>query len=182
MSYYKSRKIGVVSQFEFEGHGPQGERSFQMAVKKTVGTRMRAPAEGGGRPQLHPIGVIRSTIKKRDEAPKQGSEGAPDAWLEVRPFAAKGLDGLAAGDDIIVMTWLHRAQRDVLKVHPRSDLSRPLTGVFATRSPDRPNPLGLHRVTVLKIAKNRLRIGPIEAIDGTPVIDIKPMLSGFQDY
>jgi tRNA-Thr(GGU) m(6)t(6)A37 methyltransferase TsaA len=96
----------------------------------------------------------------------------------VSPFAAQGLDGLSAGNEIIVITWLHLARRDVLKVHPRSDRRRPLTGVFATRSPDRPNPLGLHRVTVRRVAKNRLRIGPIEAIDGTPVIDIKPVLSG----
>ena len=127
---------------------------------------------------LRPIGVIRSTLKSRSEAPKQGSEGAPDAWLELSPFAAPGLDGLIAGDDILIMTWLHRARRDVLKVHPRSDRRRPLTGVFATRSPDRPNPVGLHRVNIRRIVKNRLRIGPIEAIDGTPVIDIKPVLSG----
>ena len=98
------------------------------------------------------------------------------------PFAAEGLDGLVVGNDIIVVTWLHRARRDVLKVYPRSDRRRPLSGVFATRSPDRPNPLGLHRVTVRRIAKNRLRIGPIEAIDGTPVIDIKPVLAGLQDF
>jgi len=127
---------------------------------------------------LRPIGVIRSTLKTRSEAPKQGSEGAPDAWLELSPFAAPALDGLMAGDDILIMTWLHRARRDVLKVHPRSDRRRPLTGVFATRSPDRPNPVGLHRVNIRRIVKNRLRIGPIEAIDGTPVIDIKPVLSG----
>jgi tRNA-Thr(GGU) m(6)t(6)A37 methyltransferase TsaA len=132
--------------------------------------------------QVRPIGVIRSTIKTRGEAPKLGSEGAPDAWLEVSPFAAEGLDGLAVGNDIIVVTWLHRARRDVLKVYPRSDRRRPLTGVFATRSPDRPNPLGFHRVTVRKIAKTRLRIGPIEAIDGTPVVDIKPVLGGLPDF
>ena len=109
-------------------------------------------------------------------------EVAPDAWLEVRPFAAEALDGLAKGDDVIVVTWLHRARRDVLKVHPRSDRSRPLKGVFATRSPDRPNPLGLHRVTVRRVAGNRLRIGPIEAIDGTPVVDIKPVLAGWRDF
>jgi tRNA-Thr(GGU) m(6)t(6)A37 methyltransferase TsaA len=126
--------------------------------------------------QVRPIGAIRSTLKARGAAPKQGAEGAPDAWLEVRPSVAEGLDGLAAGTDVIVMTWLHRAKRDVLKVYPRSDRRRPLTGVFATRSPDRPNPIGLHRVTVRKIVKNRLRIGPIEAIDGTPVVDIKPVL------
>jgi tRNA-Thr(GGU) m(6)t(6)A37 methyltransferase TsaA len=136
---------------------------------------------GGRRAQVRVIGVIRSILKRRGAAPKQGSEGAPDAWLELRPFAAEGLDGLVAGDDIIVVTWLHRARRDVLRVYPRSDRRRPLTGVFATRSPDRPNPLGLHRVTVRRIAKNRMRIGPIEAIDGTPVIDIKPVL-GPRDF
>jgi tRNA-Thr(GGU) m(6)t(6)A37 methyltransferase TsaA len=130
--------------------------------------------------QLRPIGVIRSKIKQRSKAPKQGSEGAPDAWLEVRPFAVRALDGLASGDEIIILTWLHRAHRDVLKVHPRSDPKRRLTGVFATRSPDRPNPIGLHQVTVRKISNKRLRVGPIEAIDGTPVIDIKPVLCEIQ--
>jgi tRNA-Thr(GGU) m(6)t(6)A37 methyltransferase TsaA len=127
--------------------------------------------------QLRPIGVIHSSIKERSKATMQGSEGAPDAWLEINPFAIPAVDGLAAGDEIIVITWLHAAKRDVLKVHPRSDPSRPLTGVFATRSPDRPNPLGLHRVTIRKVSGRRLRIGPIEAIDGTPVVDIKPALS-----
>ena len=126
--------------------------------------------------QLRPIGVIRSVVRERSKAAKQGSEGAPDAWLELNANALPGLEGLAAGDEIVVITWLHVAARDVLKVHPRSDRSRPLTGVFATRSPDRPNPLGLHRVTIRKISKRRLRIGPIEAIDGTPVVDIKPAL------
>jgi tRNA-Thr(GGU) m(6)t(6)A37 methyltransferase TsaA len=130
-----------------------------MSVKKTDPVRMRARPKGDGRAQLRPIGVIRSDIKRRSEAPKQGSEGAPDAWLEVNPVVAQGLDGLLVGDDIIVVTWLHRAQRDVLKVHPRSDRRRPLTGVFATRSPYRPNPLGLHRVTVRRVASNRLRMG-----------------------
>jgi tRNA-Thr(GGU) m(6)t(6)A37 methyltransferase TsaA len=122
---------------------------------------------------LRPIGVIRSALKTRAHAPMQGSEGAPDAWLEVRAFAAAALDGLAAGDEIVVITWLHRARRDVLRVHPGSDPERPLRGVFATRSPDRPNPVGLHRVTIRRIVGRRLRIGPIEAIDGTPVIDVK---------
>lgn len=128
------------------------------------------------RPTLRPIGVIRSTIKERGQAPMQGSEGAPDAWLEIIPAAAPGLDRLRAGNEIIVITWLHRAKRDVLKVYPRSKRLLGLHGVFATRSPDRPNPIGLHRVTIRKITKTRLRIGPIEAIDGTPVIDIKPVL------
>jgi len=132
--------------------------------------------------RLRPIGVIRSTIKERSEAPKQGSEGAPDAWLEVSSFAAEGLDGLRVGDEIIVITWLHQGRRDTLQVHPRSDPRRRLAGVFATRSPDRPNPLGLHRVTVREVSENQLRIGPIEAIDGTPVIDIKPVLADVQDF
>lgn len=146
-----------------------------MKPKQRARQGMRTRGQGRSRAQLRPIGIIRSSIKKRSEAPKQGSEGAPDAWLEVSPLVAQGLDGLAPGDDIIVVTWLHQARRDVLKVHPRSDRHRPLTGVFATRSPDRPNPLGLHPVTVREVVKNRLRIGPIEAIDGTPVVDIKPV-------
>jgi len=138
------------------------------------------PAHHGKPAQLQTIGFIRSSIKQRSDAPKQGSEGAPDAWLEVNPSVAEGLEGLAAGDEIIVVTWLHQARRDVLKVHPRSNLSAPLTGVFATRSPDRPNPLGLHPVIVREVGKNRLRIGPIETIDGTPVVDIKPVLCSVQ--
>jgi len=106
----------------------------------------------------------------------QGSEGAPDAWIDVAPWAAEALDGLAAGDELIVITWFHRSNRGVLKVHPRSDPRNPLTGVFATRSPDRPNPLGLHPVTVRAMDGPRLRVGPIEAIDGTPVVDLKPVL------
>lgn len=131
--------------------------------------------------RLKPIGVIRSTLKTRAKAPKQGFEGAPDAWLEVKASVARGLHGIAVGDKIIVITWLHRARRDVLRVHPRSDKRRPLTGVFATGSPDRPNPVGLHRVVVKALSKNRMLVGPIEAIDGTPVVDIKPVLVGVQD-
>jgi tRNA-Thr(GGU) m(6)t(6)A37 methyltransferase TsaA len=126
---------------------------------------------------LKPIGFVRSVLKRRREAPRQGSEGAPEAWLEMAPSVARGLQGIVLGQDIFVITWLHRARRNVLQVHPRSDKNLPLTGVFATRSPDRPNPLGLHRVTVLELAANRLRVGPLEAIDGTPVVDIKPVLS-----
>ena len=127
--------------------------------------------------RLRPIGRIRSVLKTPGEAPKQGSEGAPDAWLEVSARAAAGLQGLSVGDEILVVTWLDRARRDVLRVHPRSDPENPLRGVFATRSEDRPNPLGLHPVVIRAISKNRLRIGPIEAIDGTPVVDIKPVIS-----
>ena len=126
--------------------------------------------------QLRPVGFIRSSIKDRSKAPKQGSEGAPDVWLDVESFALEALDGLAVGDKIVVLTWLHRAKRDVMKVYPRSDPKRRLTGVFATRSPDRPNPIGLHEVTVREIDAGRLRIGPMEAIDGTPVVDIKPLI------
>jgi tRNA-Thr(GGU) m(6)t(6)A37 methyltransferase TsaA len=125
---------------------------------------------------LSAIGFLQSPLKEPGEAPRQGREGAPDAWLEVNASVAEGLEGIAVGDELIVITWLHKAQRDILKVHPRGDETVPLAGVFATRSPNRPNPLGLHRVTVLSIAGERLKVGPIEAIDGTPVVDIKPML------
>ena len=125
---------------------------------------------------LRPIGVISSELRSLADAPMQGSEGAPDAWLEIDAALAPALDGIAAGDELIVITWFHRADRAVLQTRPRSDPRNPMTGVFATRSPDRPNPLGLHTVTVRAIDGNRLRIGPIEAIDGTPVVDIKPVL------
>ena len=132
--------------------------------------------------RLRPVGVLRSTLKSRSGAPRQGDEGAPDAWLDVRPWAAQALHRLQPGDEIIVITWLHRARRGVLQVRPRSDPRNPLTGVFATRSPDRPNPLGLHPVVVRAIDGLRLRIGPIEAIDGTPVVDIKPLLRVSSGY
>ena len=130
---------------------------------------------------VSPIGVIQSSLRTRREAPKQGSEGAPEAWLEVAPEFVRGLKGVVAGNEMIVITWLHRSRRDVLEVHPRWDKHLPLTGVFATRSPDRPNPLGLHRVRVIEVVGTRLRIGPIEAIDGTPVVDVKPVLAGTED-
>ena len=133
---------------------------------------------------LEPVGFIRSILKRREEAPRQGSEGAPDAWLEIEPQFAEALLGMEVGHELIVITWLHEAGSDVLKGHPRSDPNRPLTGVFYTRSPARPNPLGLHPVTVREINSpsrevygatraTRLKIGPIEAFDGTPVVDIK---------
>lgn len=147
-----------------------GNEEFDLTVEK------RLSAKDAGLARLIPVGTIRSALKTRGAAPKQGSEGAPDGWIEVHAFATSGIEGIVVGAEIIVITWLHRARRDILKVHPRSDKSRPLTGVFVTRSPDRPNPLGLHRVTVREILNNRLRIGPIEAIDGTPVVDIKPVL------
>ena len=126
---------------------------------------------------LVPIGWVHSPLKRRADAPKQGYEGAPDARLSIEPHFQPGLHGLAAGQDILVLTWLHQASRDVLAVHPRDDLTRPLAGVFATRSSDRPNPIGLHRVTVLAIESGgSLLVRGLEAIDGTPVVDIKPVL------
>lgn len=125
---------------------------------------------------IRPIGVIRSELTRRDAAPRQGYEGAPDAWVEMDPAVAEGLEGIAAGHEIVLITWFHKAHRDILKLHPRRDKHKPMTGVFSTRSPDRPNPIGLHRVSVLEIAGNRIKVGPIEAIDGTPVVDIKPVL------
>jgi len=131
---------------------------------------------------LEPIGFIRSQIKNREDAPPFYTEGAPNATLEVISKYGAGLDRMKAGDEIIVITWLHLAHRDILRVHPRGDSSRPLTGVFSTRSPDRPNPLGLHRTKVLEIRSNNLVIGPIEAIDGTPVVDIKPVVEDSIDF
>lgn len=126
---------------------------------------------------MEPIGFVRSALTQIEDAPMQGDEGAPEAWLEINPAMAAGLDGIKLGDELIVLTWLHLADRDVLQVHPRGDLNRPLTGVFATRSPDRPNPIGLHRVSVLDVDERKLRVARLEAIDGTPVVDIKPVLA-----
>ncbi len=131
---------------------------------------------------LQPIGWVRSGLKHPAEAPKQGFEGAPDARLQIEPDFLRGLDGIRPGQDIIILTWLHQAQRDMLAVHPRDDLTRPLTGVFATRSADRPNPIGLHRVKVLGIKQDgSLEVQGLEAIDGTPVIDLKPVLEQVDD-
>ena len=125
---------------------------------------------------LVPIGVVSSPLTDPAEAPKQGFEGAPDAWLVLEPRVAAGLDGMRPGDDIIVVTWLHRARRDILRVHPRDDRSNPERGVFTTRSADRPNPIGLHRVEVAAIDGTRVRVRGLEAVDGTPVVDLKPVL------
>jgi tRNA-Thr(GGU) m(6)t(6)A37 methyltransferase TsaA len=138
-----------------------------VATSKTTASRV----------MLRPIGVLRSKLVRKGDAPRQGDEGAPDAWLHVESWAKDALHGIAVGDELLVITWLDRGKRNVLQVHPRGDASRPLTGVFATRSPDRPNPLGLHAVTVKAIVRNRLRVGPIETLDGTPVVDIKPVLT-----
>lgn len=125
---------------------------------------------------VQPIGAVRSELTSIEAAPRQGQEGAPEAWLEVYAPFGDGLSGIQAGDKLIVLTWLHLAERDVLQVHPRGRQESPLTGVFATRSPSRPNPVGLHQVTVLEVRGHRLRVTPMEAIDGTQIIDIKPIL------
>jgi tRNA-Thr(GGU) m(6)t(6)A37 methyltransferase TsaA len=126
---------------------------------------------------MEAIGFVRSELSRLEDAPMQGDEGAPEAWLEIDPAVAAGLMGIQPGDELIVLTWLHLAERDVLQVHPRGDRNRPLTGVFATRSPDRPNPIGLHRVSVIEVTEQKLHVAPLEAIDGTPILDIKPVLS-----
>jgi tRNA-Thr(GGU) m(6)t(6)A37 methyltransferase TsaA len=124
------------------------------------------------------VGVVRSPLTEREAAPKQGYEGAPEAWLEFDAAVADAVDGIGAGDELLVLTWLDRADRSVLRVHPRDDLDRPQQGVFTTRSSDRPNPIGLHRVRVLEAAGLRLRVADLEALDGTPVVDVKPPLRG----
>jgi tRNA-Thr(GGU) m(6)t(6)A37 methyltransferase TsaA len=127
---------------------------------------------------VRPIGWVHSPLRRCADAPKQGHEGAPNARLRIEPAFLPGLDGIRAGQDILILTWLHEAQRDVLAVHPRDDQTQPLAGVFATRSADRPNPIGLHRVKVLAIEEGGLlHVQGLEAIDGTPIIDIKPVLA-----
>jgi tRNA-Thr(GGU) m(6)t(6)A37 methyltransferase TsaA len=125
---------------------------------------------------LRPIGRVESPLVERERAPLQGDEGSPDAWLAFEPDVSRGLSDLQVGNEVIVLTWLDRARRDVLAVHPRGDRTRPLTGVFSTRSPDRPNPIGLHRVTLLAIDGTRVRVRNLEALDGTPILDVKPVL------
>ena len=127
--------------------------------------------------EVSAIARVESPLTDLASAPKQGDEGTPDAWIVFEPSVLGGLDGLEAGAEILVLTWLHRAHRDVLRVHPRGDTARAEHGVFATRSPDRPNPIGLHRVWILAIGRDRLRVSGLEAIDGTPVVDVKPVLS-----
>jgi len=130
---------------------------------------------------VHPIGRVQSPLISTADAPRQGDEGAPDAYLVLHPEVQAGLDGVAVGDEIIILTWLHEADRSLLRVHPRGDLSRPEAGVFSTRAPSRPNPIGLHRVRVLDIAGVRVHVSALEAIDGTPVIDLKPTLASIEE-
>jgi tRNA-Thr(GGU) m(6)t(6)A37 methyltransferase TsaA len=127
--------------------------------------------------ELTPIGRVESLLKDPASAPKQGDEGAPEAWLVFEPEVLEALEGIRVGDEVIVLTWLDRAHRDVLRVHPRGDVSRPQQGVFGTRSPHRPNPIGLHRVTIASIEGARVRVRQLEAVDGTPIVDVKPVLS-----
>ena len=131
--------------------------------------------------ELVAIGRVESPLTERAGAPKQGDEGAPEAWLVFEARMAAGLHGIAAGDELLVLTWLDRARRDILRVHPRGDPARPEQGVFNTRSPDRPNPLGLHRVTVVAIDGLRVRVDALEALDGTPIVDVKPRLANVDE-
>jgi len=125
---------------------------------------------------LRPIGHVESPLADPAQAPKQGFEGGPEAWLVFDPAVREALADIAAGDEVLVLTWLHRARRDVLRVHPRDDASAPLRGVFSTRSADRPNPVGIHRVTVVAVEGDRIRVGDLEAVDGTPIVDVKPVI------
>jgi tRNA-Thr(GGU) m(6)t(6)A37 methyltransferase TsaA len=125
---------------------------------------------------LRPIGRVESPLMDPAEAPKQGHEGAPDAWLVFDAGVAEGLDGIVPGARVIVLTWLDRARRDVLRVHPRDDLTNPQRGVFSTRSADRPNPIGLHEVEVLSLDDGRIHVGGLEAVNGTPILDVKPVI------
>jgi tRNA-Thr(GGU) m(6)t(6)A37 methyltransferase TsaA len=128
--------------------------------------------------ELRPIGYVQSPLTDPATAPKQGDEGAPDAWLVLDPEVAEAARDLTVGADVFVLTWLHRARRDVLAVHPRDDPRTPETGVFSTRSQDRPNPIGLHRVTIAAIDGLRVLARGLEAVDGTPIVDVKPVLAG----
>ncbi|XVV10335.1 tRNA (N6-threonylcarbamoyladenosine(37)-N6)-methyltransferase TrmO [Actinoplanes sp. CA-131856] len=126
--------------------------------------------------EIRPIGVVESPLTDPASAPKQGAEGGPEAWLVFEPGVAEGLRDLAAGDEVVVLTWLHLADRGMLVVHPRDDPRNPLTGVFSTRSADRPNPVGLHQVRVITVEGLRVKVAGLEAVDGTPIIDVKPVL------
>jgi tRNA-Thr(GGU) m(6)t(6)A37 methyltransferase TsaA len=126
--------------------------------------------------EIVPIGRVESPLTDKAAAPKQGREGSPEAWLVFEPAILEGLDGITAGDEVILLTWLDRADRDVLRVHPRDDVNNPMRGVFGTRSADRPNPIGLHQIHILEIDGNRVRVRDLEALDGTPIVDVKPVI------
>ena len=131
--------------------------------------------------EVRPIGWVESPLLDRESAPRQGDEGAPDAWIAFTDDVGEALADLAVGDEVIVLTWLDRADRGVLTTHPRGDLSRPMTGVFSTRSADRPNPIGLHRVQIAAIDGTRVKVRALEAIHGTPIVDVKPVLGSFDE-
>jgi len=143
-----------------------GSRSWQADIRMTGSPDM----------SLVPIGRVESPLADAAEAPKQGFEGGPDAWLVFEPRVLDALDGLEPGARVIVLTWLDRADRTTLKVHPRDDARNPLRGVFGTRSADRPNPIGLHEVEVLAVEGNRVQVSDLEALDGTPIVDLKPVI------
>ena len=128
--------------------------------------------------EVRVLGRVESPLTEMDSAPRQGDEGAPDVWVDFEPAVLRALEGVQPGDRIVILTWLDRADRDLLAVHPRGDTSRPAAGVFATRSPHRPNPIGLHPVQVLERDGPRLKVSGLEALDGTPVMDVKPLLEG----
>ena len=130
----------------------------------------------GPRYEVLPVGWVESPLVHMEHAPRQGNEGAPPAWLVFEPQVAEGIRDLRVGDQILVLTWLDRARRDVLTTHPRNDPATPLTGVFSTRSPDRPNPIGLHRVQILAVEGLRILVGDLEAVNATPILDVKPVL------
>jgi len=156
---------------------------YSMCISSIVGSNDRSThLKGAGimttnQYLLQPIGFVCSPLKSLKDCPKQGQDGAPDAWLEINSLYAEAIDGLKVGQDILVLTWLHLGRRDMLRVHPKGNPENPLQGVFATRSPHRPNPIGLHRVEILAIDKQfRLRVWPLESLDKTPILDIKPVL------
>lgn len=157
------------------------QRRAPPAGRRRAGRKPRRPRVSRRTFEVRPIGQVESPLQDLASAPKQGDEGAPDAWLVLEPGVLDGLEGIRPGDEVLVLTWLDRASRDVLRVHPRGDTSRAEQGVFATRSPDRPNPIGLHRVEIVSIDGHRLLVRNLEAVNGTPVVDVKPVLSGDVD-
>jgi tRNA-Thr(GGU) m(6)t(6)A37 methyltransferase TsaA len=147
----------------------RGGAAFRHSVRN-------GPVSGHEQYEVRPVGHVESTLVDPSAAPNQGDEGAPEAWLVFDPEYTDAVRGIEPGADVLVLTWLDRARRDVLAVHPRGDESRPLTGVFGTRSPHRPNPIGLHRVRVTSVDGLRVRVAPLEAVHGTPILDVKPLL------
>jgi tRNA-Thr(GGU) m(6)t(6)A37 methyltransferase TsaA len=171
----EGRRTGAVS----KGRQDSAESSELAGVPSVILDVVTSSLEdslGHQHYELQPIGWVESPIVDRAAAPKQGDEGAPDAWLAFDARFSEGLRDLQVGDQVILLTWLDRAHRDVLVVHPRGDPANPLQGVFNTRSPDRPNPIGLHRVEILAIEGTRIRVRNLEALDGTPIVDVKPVL------